>query len=58
MFDVIIKNGLVADGITDSLISADVAINSDRIAVVEPNIDPDRGKKIIEACLLLWCGRV
>ncbi len=49
MFDVIIKNGLVADGITDSLISADVAINSDRIAVVEPNIDPDRGKKIIEA---------
>ncbi len=49
MFNVIIKNGLVADGRSGELFCADVAIDGDKIAAVEPNMDPGAGAKVVDA---------
>jgi len=49
MFNMIIKNGLVADGRSDELFRADVAIEGDRIAAVEPNMDPAAGSRMVDA---------
>ncbi|VAX17566.1 N-acyl-D-amino-acid deacylase [hydrothermal vent metagenome] len=49
MYDFIIKNGQVADGESDSLIKADVAVNGDKIVAVAPDMEPDNASKIIDA---------
>ncbi len=49
MFDVIIKDGLVADGESDTLKRADVAISGEKIAAVAPNIERDNGAKLVNA---------
>jgi len=49
MYDFIIKNGQVADGESDSLIKADVAVNGDTIVAVATDMEPDNASKIIDA---------
>ncbi len=49
MFDILIKNGLVADGDSDQLKKVDVAIEGDRIVAVENNIDESNAGEVIDA---------
>ncbi len=49
MYDYIIKNGLVADGVSDKLLKADVAISGDKISAVEPGLNSDNCKEVIDA---------
>lgn len=49
MFDFVIKNGLVADGESEELLKADVAISGDTIAAIEPDIDRLAAKETIDA---------
>ncbi len=47
-FDIIIKNGQVLDGISDSSLKADLGIIGDRIEVLG-KLDPDSAKVVIDA---------
>ncbi len=49
MFDILIKNGSVIDGIAKNAIKADVAIDNGKVVQIAPNISAKGGKKIIEA---------
>ena len=49
MYDLLIKNGLLADGVSDKTYRADIAIEGDKIAAIAENIDPERAKKTIDA---------
>lgn len=49
MFDLLIKNGLVADGDSEELYRADVAVEGDVISAVAPDISPGRAKRVIDA---------
>lgn len=47
-FDIIIKNGSVLDGISDSAIKADLGVVGDRIEVLG-NLEPNSAKTVIDA---------
>ncbi|VAX25692.1 hypothetical protein MNBD_NITROSPINAE02-5 [hydrothermal vent metagenome] len=49
MYDVVIKNGLIADGNGDELYKADVAVNGDTIVAVAPSIEIDNAKDFVDA---------
>lgn len=49
MYDIVIKNGMVADGVTDNLNRADVVIMGDKIATVAPNVSEGLAKKVVDA---------
>ena len=48
MYDLLVKNGLLADGVSDEVYGADIAIEGEKIAAVTQNIDPGRAKETID----------
>lgn len=49
MYDLIIANGLLADGVSDKVYKADIAIENDTIAAIADKIDPERAKETVDA---------
>ena len=49
MFELVIANGLVADGVSPTLARKDVAIDGGAIAAVEDRISPGRARRLIDA---------
>ncbi len=49
MFDILIKNGIVADGDSDETKQLDIAITAGSIAEIAPSIKTDNAKKVIDA---------
>ncbi|MDH5511562.1 MAG: amidohydrolase family protein [Nitrospinota bacterium] len=49
MYDIVIKNGQVADGVTDNLYRADLVINGDKISALAPNVSEGLAKKVVDA---------
>ena len=49
MYDLLIKNGLLADGVADEVYNADIAIEGDKIAAIAQNIDRGLAKETIDA---------
>jgi N-acyl-D-amino-acid deacylase len=49
MFDVVIKNGIVVDGVVGEPYRADIGVVGDAIAAIEPTIDSGRAARIVDA---------
>lgn len=49
MYDLVIKNGMIADGVSDSPFRADLAVSGERIAAIAPDISAGLAKISIDA---------
>jgi N-acyl-D-amino-acid deacylase len=49
MHDILIKNGLVIDGIGKTAVKADIAIDSGKITQIEPDLSNKQAKEVIDA---------
>jgi N-acyl-D-amino-acid deacylase len=48
MFDLLVTNIKVADGVTSSLQDVDIAVTNGMIAAIAPGIDPGRARQVID----------
>ena len=49
LYDLLVKNGLLADGVSGELYRSDIAIDGEKITAIAENIDPGQARKTIDA---------